>query len=62
MLRQAAFTSFRCPVVQCRSRKKDMPLMECLDSYVTANAIPNKRSACYRCTQGNRARSVFACS
>ncbi len=44
----------------CKARKKAMPIMECLDSYVTANALPNRRSACHRCMQGQRTRVEYA--
>jgi len=46
--------------VQCKFRKKEMPMLECIDSYVNANAMPNRRSACFRCTQGQKTRVQFA--
>ena len=52
----------RVQVVVCKSRKKEMPLLECVDSYVNANAVPNRRSACFRCLQGQRTRTEFAAS
>ncbi len=47
-------------MIQCKSRRKDLPLLDCVDSYVDANAIPNRRSACFRCLQGQRTRADFA--
>jgi hypothetical protein len=59
-MQQSVFSQFKVPVVQCKFRKKEMPMLECIDSYVNANAMPNRRSACFRCTQGQRTRSQFA--
>jgi hypothetical protein len=52
--------SRKVPIVRCKARKKEMLLLECVDSYVNANALANRRSACFRCMAGQRNRSVFA--
>lgn len=62
VVRQPVFSQLKAPVVQCKFRKREMPMLECIDSYVNANAMPNRRSACFRCTQGQKTRSQFACS
>jgi len=60
MDRMMMLSARKCPVVLCKQRKKELPLVECVDSYVNANAIPNRRSACYRCMQGQRTRSEYS--
>jgi hypothetical protein len=62
MLSNNAFPVRKAKVVVCKSRKKEMTLLECVDSYVNANAVPNRRSACFRCLQGQRVRTEFASS
>jgi len=59
---QTAFSFRKTPMIQCKTRRKDIPLLDCVDSYVNANAIPNRRSACYRCLQGQKNRCDFALS
>lgn len=59
-MQQTAVRPKGVPEVYCKSRKKVMTQLECIDNYVTANAIPNRRSACYRCLQGQRTRCSFA--
>lgn len=59
-MNQIAFSTRKAPMIQCKSRRKDLPLLDCVDSYVDANAIPNRRSACFRCLQGQRTRADFA--
>mgnify|MGYP006971721874 CR=1 FL=1 len=54
--------SDKVPEVYCKSRKKPMMLVDCMDSFVDANAIPNRRSACFRCLQGQRTRTAYASS
>jgi len=44
----------------CRSKKRRVSMMECLERYVDANAFENKRSACWRCYQGRKVRIDFA--
>jgi hypothetical protein len=61
-MHQNATTSRKVTTVHCRSRKRHMPLLECVDSYVSANAIPKQRSACFRCLAGQRNRTAFAAS
>jgi len=59
---QTAFSIRRVTLVDCKNRKKELPLLECVDAYVTANAIPDRRSACFRCLQGQQKRAEFAAS
>jgi hypothetical protein len=54
------YSPLKAPQVHCKSRKRHMTLLECVDSYVTANALPNRRSACFRCMAGQRNRTDFA--
>lgn len=44
----------------CRSKKRKVTTMECLERYVDANAFENKRSACWRCYQGKKVRTDYA--
>ncbi len=56
------FSTMRTPTVYCKNRKKNLPTLDCVDAYVDANAIPRRRSACFRCLQGQKTRADFACS
>jgi hypothetical protein len=62
MLEQSVARPKSDPEVYCKSRKKVVSVLDCIDGYVTANAIPVRRSACYRCLQGQRTRCRFASS
>ncbi len=44
----------------CKARRKSLTLTDCLDDYVTSNALVKKRSACWLCPQGKRNRAGFA--
>jgi hypothetical protein len=44
----------------CRSKKRRVPVEDCLEKYVDANAFDKKRSACWRCYQGKKTRTDFA--
>ena len=46
----------------CRPRRRRLTIEKCLDDYMNANALSNKRSACWRCPQGCQNRKTFASS
>jgi hypothetical protein len=54
------FSLHHVPIIHCKTRKRDVPLLDCVDSFVDANALPNRRSACYRCFDGQKNRHTLA--
>ena len=44
----------------CKPRRRNLTLAQCMDDYVTSNALGRKRSACWLCPQGKRNRTSFA--
>ena len=44
----------------CKPRRRSLTLDQCMNDYVTANALGRKRSACWLCPQGKRNRCAFA--
>lgn len=43
----------------CRARRRQTPIVKCLDDYVDANAFGTRRAACWRCPQGRRTRETY---
>lgn len=44
----------------CRSRRKALLAVKCMDDFVNANVFGKERSVCFRCAQGRRIRSNIA--
>lgn len=44
----------------CKTRRIEVTIQKCLDSFVEANAFSFKESSCFKCTQGQRVRSLIA--
>ncbi|MBP7125572.1 hypothetical protein KBD49_04320 [Myxococcota bacterium] len=44
----------------CKTRRIEVTVQKCLDSFVEANAFSFKESTCFKCTQGQRVRSLIA--
>jgi len=47
-------------IIRCKPKQEDMPVEQCLDLYVEANAFNKKDSPCFKCPQGQRLRSLIA--
>lgn len=44
----------------CRSRRTAVSVEKCLDDFVWANGLEQRRSACFRCPDGRKVRAAFA--
>jgi len=44
----------------CKSRRVEVTVQKCLDSFVEANAFASKEATCFKCVQGQRVRSLIA--
>lgn len=44
----------------CKANHENIPIEKCVDQYVDANAFGIRESACYKCPQGHRIRSILA--
>jgi hypothetical protein len=45
---------------ECRARRKQVSVEECLNDYVDADIQKHKRRACYQCITGQNIRIEFA--
>ena len=44
----------------CKNRRRKLITGKCLEDYMNANALERRRSACWRCFQGKKARQEFS--
>ncbi|MBR56864.1 MAG: hypothetical protein CMH54_02275 [Myxococcales bacterium] len=44
----------------CRARRRRLSLGKCLNDYCNANAFEDRKSACWRCPQGQNNRSDYS--
>lgn len=44
----------------CLARRRRLTLGRCLDDYLNANALTERKKVCYRCPQGRQNRQCFA--
>jgi hypothetical protein len=44
----------------CLARRRRLSLGKCLDDYLDANALTQRKKVCYRCPQGRANREAYA--
>jgi len=44
----------------CLARRRRLTLGKCLDDYLDANALTQRKKVCYRCPQGRANREAYA--
>ena len=47
-------------LVACPPKKATVTVEVCMDQFVEANALGNRKSACYECRHGDKTRRTFA--